>query len=107
MNHQEIKRKTATDLVRRLQEKGHRALFAGGCVRDMLMGIKSADYDIATSARPEEVMSLFKKTIPVGVQFGVVIVVADGFQFEVATFRTEGAYSDGRHPDSVSFVDAE
>jgi len=107
MNHQEIKRKTATDLVRRLQEKGHRALFAGGCVRDMLMGIKSADYDIATSARPEEVMNLFKKTIPVGVQFGVVIVVADGFQFEIATFRTEGPYSDGRHPDSVSFVDPE
>ncbi len=107
MNYQDKKKKTAVGLVRRLQERCHKALFAGGCVRDMLMGIKSADYDIATSARPEEVMGLFEKTIPVGVQFGVVVVVAEGFQFEVATFRTEGVYSDGRHPDSVNFTDPE
>lgn len=107
MSHQDMKKKIAVGLVRRLQEKGHKALLAGGCVRDMLMGINSTDHDIATSARPEEVMNLFEKTIPIGAKFGVVIVVADGSQFEVATFRTEGAYSDGRHPDSVAFVDPE
>jgi poly(A) polymerase len=72
----------------------------------MLMGIPSTDYDIATDARPEEVMALFKKTIPVGAQFGVVKVLKDGFQFEVATFRSDSTYSDGRHPDEVAFTDA-
>lgn len=101
------KKAVAVEVVRRLRAKGYMALFAGGCVRDMLMGIEPGDYDIATSARPEEIMGLFKKTIPVGAQFGVVIVMEDGFQFEVATFRSEGPYSDGRHPDSVTFTDPE
>ncbi|MEE9200737.1 MAG: CCA tRNA nucleotidyltransferase [Candidatus Brocadiales bacterium] len=107
MDREDKKKEIAIGLVKRLHERGYRALFAGGCVRDMLMGIESADYDIATSARPEEVIGLFEKTIPVGKQYGVVIVVAGDHQFEVATFRSEGPYSDGRHPDSVRFVDAE
>ncbi|MCP4364490.1 MAG: CCA tRNA nucleotidyltransferase [Planctomycetes bacterium] len=107
MNVQGTKKEIAVGLVRRLRERGHKALFAGGCVRDMIMGVESADYDIATGARPEEIMGLFERTLPVGVQFGVVVVMAGGFQFEVATFRTEGAYSDGRHPDSVSFAGPE
>lgn len=73
----------------------------------MVMGIEPADYDIATDARPEEIMALFEKTIPVGAQFGVVKVLKDGFQFEVATFRSDSTYSDGRHPDTVAFSNAE
>jgi tRNA nucleotidyltransferase/poly(A) polymerase len=107
MSVQGTKKEIAVGLVRRLRERGHKALFAGGCVRDMIMGVESADYDIATGARPEEIMDLFERTIPVGAQFGVVVVMAGGFQFELATFRTEGAYSDGRHPDSVSFAGPE
>jgi poly(A) polymerase len=105
MSSAESKKSIAVEVVRCLQEKGYRALFAGGCVRDMLMGRVSADYDIATNARPEEIMGLFKKTIPVGAQFGVVIVVEDGHQLEVATFRSDSIYSDGRRPDTVTFSD--
>lgn len=96
-------KQTAIEIVKTLQEHGYKAFFAGGCVRDMIMGKESEDYDIATSALPEDIMKLFERTIPVGVQFGVVIVVKDGHNFEVATFRTEGSYSDGRHPDYVAF----
>ncbi|MFN3467327.1 MAG: FAD-dependent oxidoreductase, partial [Candidatus Brocadiales bacterium] len=103
----DTKKALAVEIVRQLQGKGYTALLAGGCVRDMLMGIASADYDIATSASPKEVMGLFEKTIPVGAQFGVIIVLKEGHPFEVATFRSEGPYSDGRHPDSVSFCDPE
>src|SRR5213079_2030245 len=83
------------------------ALFAGGCVRDMVRGAQPKDFDVATSATPEQVMALFKRTVPVGAAFGVVRVLgpgADPMQVEVATFRGEGAYSDGRHPDSVTFT---
>lgn len=97
----------AIDIVKTLQTHGHKAYFAGGCVRDMIMGNESADYDIATSALPQEVLRLFDKTIPVGAQFGVVIVVKNGHNFEVATFRKEGSYSDGRHPDYVAFTTPE
>ena len=97
----------AIDIVKTLQANGHKAYFAGGCVRDMVMGNESADYDIATSALPQEVLRLFDKTIPVGAQFGVVIVVKNGHNFEVATFRKEGSYSDGRHPDYVAFTTPE
>lgn len=76
-------------------------------MRDLLMGSEPSDYDVATTATPEEVMKLFKKTIPVGVQFGVVLVLVDGIQYEAATFRTEAGYSDGRHPDKVEFATAE
>jgi len=96
-------KQNALEIVKTLQEHGYKAFFAGGCVRDMIMGKESEDYDIATSALPEDIMKLFERTIPVGVQFGVVIVVKEGHNFEVATFRTEGSYTDGRHPDYVAF----
>ncbi|MEK7291598.1 MAG: CCA tRNA nucleotidyltransferase, partial [Planctomycetota bacterium] len=96
-------KQNAIDIVKTLQGNAYKAYFAGGCVRDMIMGRESADYDIATNALPNDVMHLFEETIPVGVQFGVVIVVKEGHNFEVATFRTEGSYSDGRHPDYVAF----
>ncbi len=98
---------TATRLVRTLREAGHQALFAGGCVRDMLLGKEAHDIDIATSARPEEVQKLFPRTVAVGAHFGVVVVLEDGMEFQVATFRSDGAYRDGRHPESVTFTDAE
>lgn len=97
----------ATRIVKSLQDAGHAAYFAGGCVRDMLMGREPADYDIATSARPEEIHRLFEKTVAVGEEFGVVLVLAHHHRFEVATFRSDGPYTDGRHPDSVSFCDVE
>lgn len=97
----------AESIVQRLTEHSHRALFAGGCVRDMLRGDTPKDYDVATSARPEEVMSIFSRTVAVGVAFGVVRVLSPGREplcVEVATFRGDGAYTDGRHPDSVRFT---
>ncbi len=106
MSH-ELLRQFAISILERLRAHGHIAFLAGGCVRDMVMGIEPADYDIATDARPEEIMALFEKTIPVGAQFGVVKVLKDGFQFEVATFRSDSTYSDGRHPDTVAFSNAE
>jgi poly(A) polymerase len=102
----EAVRKNATRIVQTLVNAGHTALFAGGCVRDMLMGRQPEDYDIATSASPEAVMGLFERTISVGARFGVVVVVMDGVNFEVATFRSEADYADGRHPGQVSFTDA-
>ena len=97
---------SAIQIVQHLRNNGHSAFFAGGCVRDMVMDIAPADYDIATSAKPEETMSLFRRSIPVGAKFGVINVLEDGFQFEIATFRSDGSYSDGRRPDSISFCDA-
>lgn len=99
-------RELATEIVRKLAAAGHVALFVGGCVRDQVMGLEPHDYDIATSAPPQAVKALFEKTIPVGEQFGVVLVVLRGHQFQVATFRSETDYSDGRHPDEVRFADA-
>lgn len=96
-------KQNAIEIVKTLQKHGYKAFFAGGCVRDMIMGRESDDYDIATNALPGDITGLFVKTIPVGVQYGVVIVVKNGHNFEVATFRTEGSYSDGRHPDYVAF----
>ena len=87
-----------------LQDAGHNAFFAGGCVRDMLLGLAPKDFDVATSATPEIVQSLFPKTFSVGAHFGVVLVCGpDGTQTEVATFRHDGAYTDGRRPDAVRF----
>jgi poly(A) polymerase len=97
----------AADVVRRLREAGHEALLAGGCVRDRLLGREPLDFDVATSARPEEVRRLFRRTVPVGVQFGVVLVLVDDARFEVATFRSDDAYVDGRHPSAVHFGTAE
>jgi poly(A) polymerase len=96
----------AVEIVRQLQQAGHTAYFAGGCVRDMLRGVSPNDFDIATSATPEIVQKIFPKTIPVGAQFGVVLVIADSHQFQVATFRSDDAYVDGRRPESVTFSDA-
>ena len=90
-----------------LHQKGHRAYFAGGCVRDFLMGEEPKDFDIATTASPEEVEKLFPKTLAVGKQFGVILVIEEGQPFEVATFRSEGPYQDGRHPSTVSFTSPE
>ena len=97
----------ARKIVHRLREAGHQAFFAGGCVRDSLMGKTPHDFDIATSARPEEVQALFPRTVPVGAQFGVVLVVEEGGDYQVATFRSDGTYLDGRHPRSVSFTSPE
>ncbi len=93
----------ATAIVRRLREAGHVAYYAGGCVRDMLRRVPPKDYDIATSARPDEVQQLFPRTVAVGAHFGVICVLEEGMQFEVATFRSDGAYIDGRHPEAVTF----
>ena len=98
---------TATRLVEHLRAAGHEALFAGGCVRDRLLGKEAHDIDIATSARPEEIQKLFPRTVAVGAQFGVIVVLEDGGEFQVATFRSDGAYRDGRHPESVAFTNAE
>ncbi len=100
-------RDAAERVVRRLVEAGHEAVFAGGCVRDMRLGQEPKDYDIATSARPKEVQALFPKSRSVGAHFGVILVLVDGFSFDVATFRTDGSYSDGRRPESVTFATAE
>ena len=94
---------TAIQIVRRLCETGHIAYFAGGCVRDMLRGVPAHDFDIATTATPDEVQRLFPKTIPVGAAFGVVLVLEAGHQFEVATFRCDEAYLDGRRPSAVRY----
>lgn len=97
----------ATSVVKRLVEAGHIAYFAGGWVRDFLMQHPSDDIDIATSATVEQIQALFPKTIPVGVAFGIVIVVEEGHHFEVATFRKETGYLDGRRPTSIEPASAE
>ncbi len=104
-------REFATEVVRRLQQAGHQALWAGGCVRDELLGLVPKDYDVATDARPEEVRGLFRRTVAVGMSFGVVEVLGprqDGqfLKVQVATFRSDGQYTDGRHPDDVVFSSA-
>jgi poly(A) polymerase len=99
-------RETATLIVERLVKAGHEAVFAGGCVRDQLLGKEPKDYDIATSARPEEVQQLFPKSFAVGAHFGVILVREGGHSYEIATFRRDGVYSDGRRPDSVEYSDA-
>jgi poly(A) polymerase len=96
----------AREIVARLQGAGHQAFWAGGCVRDWLLARDPHDFDIATSARPEQVEALFPHTVPVGRQFGVVIVLVEGVQYQVATFRAEGRYEDGRRPSDVRFTDA-
>ena len=98
----------ARDLVAQLQRAGHVAYFAGGCVRDQLLGAEAKDYDIATSARPEEVQHLFPRVTDLtGKSFGVVRVIVGEEFYEVATFRQDGPYRDGRHPESVRFATAE
>jgi putative nucleotidyltransferase with HDIG domain len=111
MNLSSEKAQEATRIARTLRSQGHSAYLAGGCVRDLLLGREPADFDVATSATPQEVMQLFPRTYAVGAQYGVVLVpvrrdtdgVRDNYSIEVATFRSDGAYSDGRHPDEVRF----
>jgi len=93
----------AASIVRELQEHTYVAYFAGGCIRDALLNIPPKDIDIATSASPEQVQALFHRTIPVGIQFGVVRVRVAEMEFEVATFRSDGIYLDGRHPSAIRF----
>jgi poly(A) polymerase len=101
-------KEAAYKIVKKLQDSGHTAYFAGGGVRDQLLGREPKDIDIATSARPEEVQSLFPRVTGLeGKTFGVVRVLLDNSSIEVATFRKDGHYSDGRHPDSVEFSGAE
>ncbi|NKB68347.1 MAG: HD domain-containing protein [Candidatus Latescibacteria bacterium] len=97
----------ALTIIRTLQERGHQALLAGGCVRDWLMDRAPKDWDVATDAAPEQVMGLFARTVPVGLKFGIVLVVMDDGQYEVARFRRDGAYRDGRRPEAVEFTDVE
>jgi poly(A) polymerase len=90
----------------RLRAAGYEAYLAGGCVRDRLLGVRPKDYDIATSATPDQIVALFRRTVPVGAAFGVIMVLAPTGPIEVATFRTDGPYCDGRRPESVTFTDA-
>ena len=96
-------REKAIEVVKTLRGAGFQAYWAGGCVRDLVMEREPQDYDIATNATPEEVMKLFSKTVPVGINFGVVKVLIENDDFEIATFRSDGRYLDGRHPTEVRF----
>ncbi len=89
----DIRREFATEVVARLREAGFQAFWAGGCVRDLILGLDPTDYDVATDATPEQVMRLFRRTVPVGVSFGVVRVLGPrgAGEVEVATFRSDGA----------------
>jgi len=99
--------KIAREVARRLREHGHVAYFAGGCVRDMVRGLPAKDFDIATDATPDIVQKIFPRTFAVGAHFGVVVVVESELNFEVATFRSDGAYFDHRHPVNVRFSSPE
>src|SRR5262245_38171369 len=101
----------AQEIAEKLRAAGYEALWAGGCVRDVLLGLTPKDYDVATSATPDQIRDLFgrRRTLPIGASFGVITVLGprSAGQIEVATFRTDATYSDGRHPDSVTFTTAE
>lgn len=99
-------KQAAIKIIKRLRRNGFQALLAGGCVRDMLLGQRAKDYDVATDAQPKEVIGLFRRTLKVGAKFGVIIVLVEDRQVEVATFRTEAQYTDGRHPGAVKFSNA-
>jgi poly(A) polymerase len=94
----------ANSICEMLERSKHQALLVGGCVRDLLLGHEPADYDVATDATPVEVAGLFPESVAVGAQFGVILVPKDGMKVEVATFRSDVGYSDGRHPDSVVYA---
>ncbi|MCA9303675.1 MAG: CCA tRNA nucleotidyltransferase [Phycisphaerales bacterium] len=100
-------RDAAIEVVRTLRDRGFTSYFAGGCVRDELLGLEPKDYDVATNATPDEIRSLFTRTASVGASFGVMLVRDFGPTIEVATFRTDGKYSDSRRPDTVEFATAE
>lgn len=110
MNDQPTQREFALDVVRQLRAAGYEALWAGGCVRDQLLGLPPKDYDVATNAHPDQVRELFgrRRTLAIGAAFGVISVLARKplHPIDVATFRTDGDYLDGRRPESVAFTDA-
>ncbi len=95
----------AAEVLRSLEKQGYEAYIVGGCVRDMLIGREINDYDVCTSARPEETLRLFPDSIPTGIKHGTVTVRSEGRFIEVTTFRSDGDYTDSRHPDSVRFLD--
>ncbi len=97
----------AREVVVELRKAGHKAFCVGGCARDTLLGIEPKEYDITTSATPEEVSEIFPHTVPIGVSFGVILVITGKYQFEVATFRKDQSYTDGRHPDKVIYSSEE
>lgn len=97
---------TSIEIIEILREAGHEAYWAGGCVRDMLLGTKPKDFDIVTSAKPDEIEKLLEHTIPIGKKFGVILAIKNGHHFEVATFRSDSGYTDGRRPDAVEFTNA-
>src|SRR3989475_2765448 len=103
---QTMKPDSAIAIIRELRQRGHEAYLVGGCVHYMVMGLEPADYDIATSALPEQITKIFPRTESIGAQFGVVLVIYKGRAFEVATFRSDEAYVDGRRPTGVVFTDA-
>jgi poly(A) polymerase len=111
MHDQARQRDFALEIARKLRAAGFESLWAGGCVRDELLGLTPKDYDVATSATPKQIRHLFghRRTLAIGASFGVITVLGprDAGQIEVATFRTDAQYSDGRHPDSVTFTTAE
>jgi tRNA nucleotidyltransferase/poly(A) polymerase len=97
-------RELANHVCRVLRKEGHQAYFVGGCVRDLVLGREPADFDVTTDAPPARIQELFPHSLAVGAQFGVIVVVEDSMQVEVATFRSDVGYSDGRHPDSVVYA---
>jgi poly(A) polymerase len=99
-------RELANSICDVLRRNGHQALLVGGCVRDLLLGREPADFDVSTDATPDQVLALFPRGIPVGAQFGVIIVAEGHDKVEVATFRSDVGYSDGRHPDSIVYARA-
>ena len=104
-NHEEL-RNQAEKIVRRLKQSGFEAYFVGGCVRDFILGDVPGDYDIVTSARPDQVMAMFSHTVAIGAKFGVVAVIVEHHPYEVATFRSDDIYEDGRRPSHVYFSSA-
>ena len=98
---------TSIEIIDILKQAGHKAYWAGGCVRDMLLGVEPKDFDIVTSAKPDEIEDLLEHTIPIGKQFGVILAIQNNHHFEIATFRSDAGYSDGRRPDAVEFTNAE
>lgn len=98
---------TSIEIIEMLKKAGHEAYWAGGCVRDMLLGIEPKDFDIVTSAKPDEIEEILEHTIPIGKKFGVILAIQNGHSFEIATFRSDSGYSDGRRPDAVQFTNAE
>lgn len=98
---------TSIEIIEILKKAGHEAYWAGGSVRDMLLGTEPKDFDIVTSAKPDEIEKLLGHTIPVGKKFGVILAIQNGHHYEIATFRSDSGYSDGRRPDAVEFTSAE